>query len=143
MIKYVQGDIFNTCDLIIVHMVNCQGSYNAGIAKQIRKLYPLAYAEYMCKFHRFGWYTGDIQYVRDKGKVICNLAGQTFYGGNRDNVDYEGLRMGLEKLIAWAHAPISMPKIGAGLAGGDWGRIEKIIEETSAGFPYDITIYYL
>ena len=36
---------------------------------------------------------------------------------------------------------IAIPKIGAGLAGGDWDTIEGILKEIFTD--YDITIYYL
>jgi O-acetyl-ADP-ribose deacetylase (regulator of RNase III) len=39
-----------------------------------------------------------------------------------------------------APARIGIPKIGAGLAGGDWGRIEQIID--NIGFSDITTVIY-
>jgi O-acetyl-ADP-ribose deacetylase (regulator of RNase III) len=36
---------------------------------------------------------------------------------------------------------VGFPKIGAGLGGGDWDTIARIIEDTFEG--YDVTIYTL
>ena len=36
---------------------------------------------------------------------------------------------------------VHMPKIGAGLAGGNWNRIEKIIEKTLVDKGIDVTVY--
>ncbi len=40
-------------------------------------------------------------------------------------------------------ASVHMPRIGAGLAGGDWREIEQIILDELAAHDLDITIYDL
>ena len=45
-------------------------------------------------------------------------------------IDYEALRSCLNAVAAHTDSPVVMPKIGAGLGGGDWTVIEKIIDET-------------
>jgi O-acetyl-ADP-ribose deacetylase (regulator of RNase III) len=73
----------------------------------------------------------------------------TQYGfANRDivNVDYKALEHAFMQIkLLWdmnvqAPAKIGIPKIGAGLAGGDWGRIEQIIDNT--GFSDITTVIY-
>jgi len=34
-----------------------------------------------------------------------------------------------------------MPRIGCGLAGGDWSRIEPLIAETLCASDIDVTVY--
>jgi len=73
--------------------------------------------------------------------IGVNLYTQATIGQPGNNVDYEGLERGLYalKIIfeAYDHKPkIGIPKIGAGLGGGDWNRIKAIIERV--GFA-DIT----
>jgi O-acetyl-ADP-ribose deacetylase (regulator of RNase III) len=44
-------------------------------------------------------------------------------------LDYEALTLGLRKMnFLFAGKKIGLPKIGAGLAGGDWSRIKEIIQ---------------
>jgi O-acetyl-ADP-ribose deacetylase (regulator of RNase III) len=43
-----------------------------------------------------------------------------------------------KRYVSWN---IAAPKLGAGLAGGDWNVIEKILNEVFSD--YDITVYYL
>jgi hypothetical protein len=40
-------------------------------------------------------------------------------------------------------ATVHMPRIGAGLAGGDWGKISRIIEDELAGKGVEVTVYTL
>ena len=40
MIKYYEGDIFNSSADIICHQVNCQGAFGRGMAGQVKKLFP-------------------------------------------------------------------------------------------------------
>jgi len=47
-----------------------------------------------------------------------------------DRIDYESLRKCLQSLAKiHPERPIQMPMIGNGLAGGDWERIESMIQE--------------
>ncbi|WP_112261374.1 macro domain-containing protein [Lentzea terrae] len=59
-------------------------------------------------------------------------------------IRYDALESCLEKLAGHArqrNAAVHMPKIGAGLAGGDWDRIESIVRRALAGVP--TTVYVL
>lgn len=58
--------------------------------------------------------------------------------------DYSAIRECMEKVKRFAkmkHLTVAMPKIGAGLAGGDWKIIEKILEEVFTD--HDVTVYTL
>ena len=59
-------------------------------------------------------------------------------------VRYDAIREGLGKIAAQAraiHASVHMPRIGCGLAGGDWSRIEPLIAETLCTSDIDVTVY--
>jgi O-acetyl-ADP-ribose deacetylase (regulator of RNase III) len=46
--------------------------------------------------------------------------------------------------FAYEHnASIHMPRIGCGLAGGDWREIEPVIQDELAGRNHDVTVYDL
>lgn len=64
----------------------------------------------------------------------------------RPPIRYEAVRKGLENVAEFAidhDASIHMPRIGAGLAGGDWHTIEGIIKETLAARGIEVTVYDL
>lgn len=135
MIKYINGDLFDTdCD-IIMHGVNCKGGFGSGVAATVRNLYPKARHYYLDKFDTEGWKLGEVQFVPQwNNKVIANCATQDNYLPRGEcHVDYVAVSACMEKVLAFAKEnsyTIAMPKIGAGLAGGDWTIIEKVINST-------------
>lgn len=145
MISYKQGNLFSTDYDIIAHGVNCQGAFGSGVAGLIKKLYPEARVQYLNKFISEGWNTGDFQPVKIGEKIIVNCATQKYYlPRGKDHVDYEGLELAMCVLKIFAQMgeySVAMPKIGSGLAGGDWNKIEKIINEAFHDYP--VTVYYL
>lgn len=131
-INYIYGDLFETEDKMIIHGCNCQGVMGSGVAKIIKTVYPKAYTDYKnakMVLGRVIWSdTGE-------SMIIGNCLTQEFYGRDKNTVylDYFALRDCLNKVHNFAKGigieSVSMPKIGAGFANGDWNVIEKMIEE--------------
>ncbi len=72
--------------------------------------------------------------------TVANLIGQHGVRSARSKapppIRYPAVRAGLEKVAEFAvrqSATVAMPRIGAGLAGGSWDEIEKIVEQTLGG----------
>jgi O-acetyl-ADP-ribose deacetylase (regulator of RNase III) len=149
-IRIVKGNLFSSTANVIAHGVNCRGAFGSGVAGQIRKRWPEVYRAYLTKHTDDGWVLGDLQVVDLEGsnQKIANLATQQGYGyTNNVYVDYKALRLSMAKLFKHCHDcgySIAMPKIGAGLAGGDWTTIYGIISEEAEKYPdLDIKIYAL
>ena len=124
----------------IVHGVNCSDGFGSGIAAQIAESFPQTKEQYHSKYEFEGWKLGEIQETVD---LIINLASQNKYGkfGNK-YCSYDAIEKGLNEVNSqFAGLKIGLPKIGAGLGGGNWNIIEKIIEETLTNVDY--TIYTL
>lgn len=135
-IIYKQGDLLECTEDVIVHGCNAQGAMGSGVALAIRKRYPEAAKAYFNMKQQGGWKLGGwSQANTDDGKTIINAITQQFYGRNPYvvYVDYGAVAHIFKKLNEWAVIygvkSIAMPKIGAGLANGDWNIIEKIVEE--------------
>lgn len=146
MIKYVQGDLFDSGADILAHGCNCRGGYGSGVAKTMAQKYPKARYYYLDKFDEEGWKLGDVQFVSVVGGYfIANCATQDeFYPRDKCHADYDAIRTCMEKVKVFAkenNRTVAIPKIGAGLAGGDWNIIEGIINEVFSD--YDIAVYYL
>jgi O-acetyl-ADP-ribose deacetylase (regulator of RNase III) len=151
LLNYVKGDLFSTPDRVIAHGVNCQGAFGFGVAGQIRKQYPMAYKKYIGKHQIVGWRLGQVQFVDCGNKLIVNMSTQEFYGSDgKQYVNYIALSKCFKGLFDYladedtVWKEVSIPKIGAGLAGGDWTIIEKIIEDVAGEYPdVRLTVYYL
>ena len=133
-IKYHTGDLFATDIKTIVHGCNAQGVMGSGVAKSIKENFPKAYEQYMKEYKLHSHLPlGSITAVLCNGKIIVNAVTQEYYG--RDDikyVSYDAVDDVMRKLNTfndvYGITEIAMPKIGAGLGGGDWSVIEAIIE---------------
>lgn len=135
--KIVEGNLLDMAingDFdVIIHGCNCFCNFGAGIALQILKRFPEAYerdkqTEFADK-GKLGTYT-FANIVR--GKNTFNIVNAyTQYGCGTDKVrcDYEALDTVFNKIaFVYNGLRIGYPKIGAGLAGGDWEIISEIID---------------
>jgi O-acetyl-ADP-ribose deacetylase (regulator of RNase III) len=145
--KEVQGDLLELAKQgnfdIIVHGANCMCTMGSGIAKQIKEQFPEAYnADLETRkgdFRKLGNYT--LALIRKYSFIIINAYTQYDYGTDSPKIDYEALTLCLRKINkACIGKRIGLPLIGAGLAGGDWNRIENIIKTELNDV--DVTIVY-
>ena len=142
---------------VITHGCNCFCTMGAGIAPQMAKAFgcdkfKMEAPEYRGDINKLGTIDYQIQEVyenkpisllgsthnvRDFGGkelIVVNSYTQYRYGrnhadGDKTPVDYEAILMCMRKINNnFRGKTIGLPMIGAGLAGGDWNRIEKIIE---------------
>ena len=160
-INIVNGNIFDTHCNIICHQVNCQGVMGHGIAKQVKEKYEGVFNEYKryCDAHADNREAMlgealivDVDYgaavldwlVNKERKYIANIFGQLTYGtGLRTN--YKALVLGLEVVANFAkehNLSVAVPyKIGCGLAGGDWNKVNILIEGVFAGTGIEVLMY--
>jgi len=132
-IEYIKGDLFDTKHTVIIHGCNAQGRMGAGVARIIYNYYNEAYQEYRDQYKKNGLKIGEVIWAPANGKIFGNAITQEFYGNDGQiYVDYGAVRKCMDKINAYCMTEgydcVAMPKIGAGLAGGDWGKIEEIIE---------------
>lgn len=139
MITYKKGDLVEAAKKgevdVLAHCANCFNTMNSGIAKQIRQEFPEAYdadlASVRGSFAKLGGYTYALHPINDyKFLVIFNLYGQYVYGyDGKRYVEYDALAKcfrSLSRLVSTTEK-IGMPKLGCGLAGGDWEVVEPLI----------------
>lgn len=147
MLKYIKGDLIKSdCD-IIIHGCNCYRTMGSGIAKQIKETYPEAYdidSKTMWgdkdKLGTFTHIKTKNKYFPEKDIIIVNAYTQHKYGREKGKIyaDYKAIHDVMIKINDFfvdtdmKKLKIGMPKIGAGLAQGDWGTISEIIHRAFA-----------
>ena len=139
MIKYIDGDLVKEAELfdVIAHCCNCFCTMGAGIAPQIKAKFPDAYAADCTTERGDEDKLGTITFSEATHPIVVNLYGQYDYTGRRHgemDLDYDALRSALRAMKEeFSGLLFGLPKIGAGLAGGDWDVIEAIIAEELEG----------
>lgn len=130
---------------VIIHGCNCFCTMGAGIARQIRAVYPEAYAADCAtprgdraKLGTYSTATIAPGTRAASGLVVINAYTQFDFRGSR-NVDYAAIERVLTRIATdYPSARIGYPQLGAGLAGGDWARIAPVFE--SAFHAHDHTL---
>lgn len=145
MVHYKKGNLLEATEDIIAHGVNCAGGFGSGVAGQIATKYPTARKYYLEKFRsREGWGLGDVQIIgQTDGKEIANCATQFLYlPRDIKHADYSAIEKCMKRVKLFAQnetQSIAIPRIGAGLAGGNWNIIKLILEDVFND--YDCTVY--
>lgn len=156
-IKYVEGDLFEhvkklPLPTIVPHVVNCHGKWGSGFVVPLGRIFPIAKQEYenWCKNvgHRNPLDSlGETQIVEVSNEpLICvaNMMAQTL-GGSRP-LFYNHLCRCMDEVASVAlkqKAILVAPAFGAGLGGGDWRIIEKLIEDCWLYRDIEVTVCYL
>lgn len=145
MISYVKGDLFDGNVQLIAHGCNCKGGFGSGVAAIMAMKHPKARMGYMDKHNGEGWKLGDVQFVSSNSQIIANCATQDhFFPRDRVHADYNAIKVCMQKVKEYAklrNLSVGLPKIGAGLAGGNWAVIEQILNDVFQD--YDCTVFYL
>lgn len=169
MINYVEGDLIKLAKEakfdVIVHGCNCLSTMGAGIAPHmaktfgcnrfemelwgptIEKLGCIDYQTFVLGENAI-WSLEDAKNNRNEPELtVINAYTQYKYGRNHSDgvaipFDYEAFTVCMRKINnLFPGKRIGMPKIGAGLAGGDWDRIEKIVDRELRDCRINVVIY--
>jgi O-acetyl-ADP-ribose deacetylase (regulator of RNase III) len=155
MIEEIQGDVFMAKEQVLIHGCNCFNTFGSGVAKKVKELYPGAWEADKNttkgdeeKLGSFTVWNGK-HYYYNQNITIINSYSQYGYGSmfNRQvQLQYDKLHDSLKAIeFVYRGASFAMPKIGAGLARGDWAKIKDIIKVVFTGYKSNelVRIYYL
>ncbi|MDA5140998.1 macro domain-containing protein [Streptomyces sp. AD681] len=152
-ISYVRGDA--TAPSVkgvkmIAHVCNDLGGWGKGFVLAVSRRWPQPEAAYRA-WHRdrasndFG--LGAVQFVQVEPYVwVANMIGQHGMrtGSKGVPVRYEAIGTALGHVAdraAELEASVHMPRIGCGLAGGKWSRVEPLISDRLARRGIPVTVY--
>ena len=145
--KVIQGDLIKKAKEgefdLIVHGCNCFCTMGAGIAKGIKSEFPEAFDADRETTEGSKEKLGTCSFAKIEREginlIVVNGYTQFDYRGRGMKVDYDAVRSCMKWIKEnYKGKRIGLPKIGAGLAGGDWGKISQIIDEELKG--EDVTL---
>jgi len=151
-IKYVVGDATQPIGegkKLIIHVCNNIGGWGSGFVVAVSKRWKLPEQIYRNRFAMEGLFLGDTEFIRVTHDVtIGNMVGQQGIGwvNKVPPIRYGAIEMCLKRVLVYAtnnNCSVHAPRFGAGLAGGDWSKIEYFINTILIQNGIDVTIYDL
>lgn len=163
-LKYKVRNVLNALNdgeiNIVPHGCNCFHHFGGGLAYFVKNKYPEA--EKIDKETSFSDKSklGSISIAKvEKNGYIVNCYTQFHYGKKLNNepeiiingrkeivlANYVAIRKAMVEIRKnfSTNLKIGMPKIGAGLANGDWTSIEMIIKQELIDHGYDVVFYVI
>jgi O-acetyl-ADP-ribose deacetylase (regulator of RNase III) len=150
LIKFAKNGMFD----VIAHGCNCYCNMNSGIAPQMAKtfechLLPLEHVSTRGNINKLGQIDYKTHPVIERRndvpfKHLYVVNAYTQYGANvaMKPLDYEALALCMRKMNhTFAGMHVGLPQIGAGLAGGDWESIKRIIQREFTDCDVTVVIY--
>lgn len=146
--KTIKGDLIKLAEQgefnMIVQGCNCFHCMGGGIAKQLADKYPqVEEADNQTQFGdrgKLGTYTSAVVEANGNMFTVVNVYTQYKWSSGSDVFEYDAFQKFLNNQLEFLgyynpsslrRKKIGFPQIGAGLAGGDWSRISKMIEKFS------------
>jgi len=133
IVKQVKGDLLALFKQghfpTIAHGCNCVQVMGAGIAKQVAEQFPEAF-EADKEFTLPALYRlGEYSVVPTQYGVILNFYTQLQPGANFEYCALKNClkRLSMEAIKQGTYLELAVPFIGAGIGGGDWNTIKKIL----------------
>lgn len=136
--KTIYGDLIKHAQLeradVILQQCNCFHTMRAGLAKQLRIIYPSVYdadkaTGYGDRTKMATFSYAIVDGYRNHKFIVANLYAQYNYGKGLQT-DYAALRECLRKIkIQYGDLRIAYPMLGCGLAGGKPDIVLSIIKE--------------
>jgi O-acetyl-ADP-ribose deacetylase (regulator of RNase III) len=156
-LNYVVGDATRPVGLgpkIIAHVCNDLGAWGAGFVRAVSRRWQSPESYYRA------WFKGDLQGMTapapglvqlvpvDGGMWIANMIAQRGLRGPSNPVPlcYASLGMALRRTADHARdhgATVHCPRMGAGLAGGKWSDIERLLDINVVRRGVDVFVYDL
>ncbi len=137
---------------IIAHVCNNMGAWGAGFVMALSERWRQPQREYQLwasKSRDRLLRLGEVQFVRVSPDItVANIIGQhgTRPLGNLQPIRYEAMVQGLTLTAIRAietNASVHAPRLGCGLAGGEWRVVEQLLRDAVCARGVPVFIYDL
>lgn len=153
MIEYNTGDATRPTNTrsVIMHCCNDIGAWGSGFVLALNDTFDIGPRETYYNAIENGEGGGSVSFWRDPNStlIVANIIGQ--HRTIRDETErppirYNWLSQGVRtvcKVAAQEEYEIACPRLGSGLAGGDWAVISNMIDAISNFYGVKVTVYDL
>jgi O-acetyl-ADP-ribose deacetylase (regulator of RNase III) len=154
LLRFVKGDATQPQSgklKYILQIVNNEGAYGAGFSGAVKARWPKVELEYRQWWReKYGKLKlGDIQEIQvTSDLIVVNMVAQDGVVSykNKKPIKYDALKTCLAKIgkeMVNYNSSVHIPRIGCGLAGGEWEEVEKLITEELLERGINVTVYDL
>ena len=142
MIRYIEGNIFNSPAQVIVNTVNTVGVMGKGLALAFKNKYPEMFEVYKKACEKKTLTIGKLMYYRasDYGLLLFPTKENWRYPSKIDYIK-KGLQKFVDKYADLNISSIAFPKLGCGNGELDWNEVKLIMEQYLSSLPIDIYVY--
>ncbi len=152
-IRFVRGDATAPVGdglKIIAHVCNDIGAWGKGFVLAVSRRWSRpeeAYREWFAGGAKDGFALGQVQLVQvDPSIWVANMIGQRGIRRSASGppIRYEALAQCLDQVAEKAlelDASVHMPRIGCGLAGGEWSQVERLVQDNLSDRGVPVTVY--
>jgi len=155
MLKYIKGDATKpegSGPRIIIHVCNDIGAWGKGFVLALSKRWSAPERRYRDWYqyretNNFG--LGKVQLVLVESNVwVANMVCQHGIRGEGGTppIRYDSIEIALKTIYEHAKllsASVHLPRIGCGLAGGKWEKIEELLQKCLLPSKISVTVYDL
>jgi O-acetyl-ADP-ribose deacetylase (regulator of RNase III) len=143
MVRFVQGNLFESQAEALVNTVNCVGVMGKGIAYQFKRAYPEMFKDYQHRCRVGEVRTGEVTSFRERGKLIVNFPTKDHWKSQSLLNDVEAGLSALRALIVREKLKsIAIPPLGCGNGGLAWADVRARIERELRDLPgVDVEVY--
>lgn len=147
MIKYLNGNIFDSTAQALVNTVNTVGVMGKGIALQFKNQFPNNYKIYRQACDNKELKIGSLLVTEEESllggkKIIINFPTKTHW---RYPSEYEYIEKGLDALADLIKETqiesIAIPPLGSGNGGLDWTKVSAMIEDKLQDLDCEVFLY--
>lgn len=142
MIKFTQGNIFDSKAQTLVNTVNCVGVMGKGLAKEFRDRWPDMFNAYQAACKKGEVRSGKPFLYKDLYKIILNVPTKDNW---KEPSKYEFVEAGLKAIRdhfqEWGIKSIALPPLGCGLGGLDWAQVKALMVKYLDELPIDVEVY--
>jgi O-acetyl-ADP-ribose deacetylase (regulator of RNase III) len=129
MIRFLQGNLFESRAEALVNTVNCVGVMGKGIAYQFKRAYPEMHSDYVRRCKAGEVRLGEVSSFRERGKLVVNFPTKSHWRSSSNLKDIRtGLRALRTFLVANEIKSIAIPPLGCGNGGLAWSDVKELIE---------------
>lgn len=142
MIRFTEGNIFESPAQTLVNTVNTVGAMGKGIAKEFKRLFPTMFKEYQTLCEDGKIKMGVLWMYRTPHKAVLNFPTKTHW---RQPSTIKFIKTGLTRFVDTYEdlriTSIAFPRLGCGNGELDWEVVKPLMQSYLTGLPIDIYIY--